>query len=112
MSERTRSDESRLLDGVVDVTTDQIAVFCRKWSVKELSLFGSVLRSDFQPDSDIDVLVSLGPDHGLGLWDLPDMIDELEAMFGRRVDLVMKDALRNPYRRHSILNSREVIYAA
>lgn len=91
---------------------ERIADFCRKWRVREFSLFGSVLREDFCADSDVDVLISLEDDHGLGLWDLPEMVDELETLFGRKVDLVMKEALRNPYRRYSILKSREVIYAA
>ena len=96
----------------IDVPRDRIAAFCRKWKVTEFALFGSVLRDDFGPDSDIDVLVELGPDHGLGLFDWIDMIDELTTLFGRRVDLVSKRGLRNPFRRHEILTTREVIHAA
>jgi predicted nucleotidyltransferase len=96
----------------IDLPTERIAAFCRKWKVTEFALFGSVLRDDFGPDSDVDVLIELGPDHGLGLLDWVEMIDELRAMFGRKVDLVSKRGLRNPFRRHSILTTREVIHAA
>ncbi len=90
----------------------QIAAFCRRWRVIRLSLFGSVLREDFRPDSDVDVLVQFEPDAPWSLWDLSAMKDELEAIFGRRVDLVEEDAIRNPFRRQAILSSREVIFAA
>jgi len=93
-------DESRLSD------------FCRKWRVKELALFGSVLREDFGPESDVDVLVELRPDHGLDLYDWVDMIEELQAIFGRKVDLVAKGGLKNPFRRREILRTAEVLYAA
>ena len=96
----------------IDVPMDRIREFCLKWKVKELSLFGSVLRDDFRPDSDVDVLVELQPSHGLSLYDWVDMIEELKALFGRRVDLVEKTAITNPFRRHHILRSRKVIYAA
>ena len=89
-----------------------IAAFCKRWEVAEFSLFGSVLREDFRPDSDVDVLVSFQPEANWSLWDLLEMKEELEKMFGRKVDLVEKEALRNPYRRHSILNGREIFYVA
>lgn len=91
---------------------DRIAAFCRKWRVTEFALFGSVLRNDFGPASDVDVLVELAPGHGLNLFDWVEMIDELKTIFGREVDLVSKRGLRNPFRRHEILNTREVIHAA
>ena len=96
----------------IDIPMEKIAEFCRKWKIKELSLFGSVLREDFRLDSDIDVLVELEAGHGWGLYEWLDMIEELKAMFGRDVDLVDKSALRNPFRRYSILTTREVLYAA
>ncbi|MFH1108463.1 MAG: nucleotidyltransferase family protein [Planctomycetota bacterium] len=94
------------------IDPEWIAAFCRKWKVREFSLFGSVLREDFGPDSDIDVLVELAPGHGLGLSDWVEMIDELKATFGRDVDLVSKRGLKNPFRRHTILANREIIHAA
>lgn len=96
----------------IDVPIDRVKDFCRKWKVREFSLFGSVLTDEFRPDSDVDVLVELLPEHGLTLFEWVDMIDELKEMFGREVDLVEKTAIRNPYRRRSILTNHEVIHAA
>jgi predicted nucleotidyltransferase len=97
----------------IQVPADKIESFCRRWSVKELSLFGSILRDDFGPDSDVDVLVSLEPGQTMTLESFLDMRDELAAMFGGRdVDLVQKRLLKNPFRRHEILTTREVVYAA
>jgi hypothetical protein len=96
----------------IDISEDRLAGFCRKWKVTELSLFGSVLREDFGPASDIDVLVTFQPDAPWSLWDLLDMREELQHLFGRDVDLVEKDALRNPFRRVEILGNYKVVYAA
>ncbi|MGD8240617.1 MAG: nucleotidyltransferase family protein [Armatimonadota bacterium] len=96
----------------IAVDEDRIAEFCRKWQVGELSIFGSALRDDFSPESDVDVLVELQPDHGLSLYDWVDMIDELGAIFGRKVDLVAKGGLKNPFRRRQILGTAEVVYAS
>lgn len=90
----------------------KIEDFCLKWKISEMALFGSVLSDDFNSDSDIDVLVSFKDEGEWGLFDFVDMIDELKAIFGREVDLVEKDSLRNPFRRQRILASNEVIYAA
>jgi uncharacterized protein len=95
-----------------DIPPERIQAFCRKWRVREFCLFGSVLREDFRPDSDVDVLVSFDPDSEWDLLDLVDMREELSALFGRPVDLVEKEALRNPFRRRRILATRQVIYAA
>jgi len=96
----------------IDISEDKVAEFCRRRKVVELALFGSVLRDDFGPDSDIDVLITFTPDCGWSLWDLFDMREELHKIFGRDVDLVEKDALRNPFRKHEILRTYEVVYAA
>ncbi len=98
--------------GKIDMKEDAVAAFCRKWHIAELSFFGSVLRDDFGPDSDIDVLVSLAPTAECDLFDWMEMRRELEALFGRPVDLVEKSTLRNPYRRKAILAGSKVIYAA
>ena len=90
----------------------KIGDFCLKWKIAEMALFGSVLSDEFHPDSDVDVLVSFKDDDGWGLFDFVDMIDELQVIFGRKVDLVEKDSLRNPFRRQAILAGNEVIYAA
>jgi predicted nucleotidyltransferase len=91
---------------------DRLDGFCRRWRIQELALFGSVLRSDFRPDSDVDVLVTFEPDAPWTLWDLSRMRAELKELFGREVDLVEKKALRNPFRRQAILADQRVIYAA
>ena len=90
----------------------KIAEFCKRWSITEFSLFGSVLREDFRPDSDIDVLVSIDPTSRIGLLEMAQMQIELEKLFKRPVDLVEKEGLRNPYRKREILKTAEVIYAA
>jgi len=96
----------------IAVERGRIEEFCRKWRVKELSIFGSALREDFGPESDVDVLVELQPDHGLSLYDWVDMIEELGAVFGRKVDLVAKGGLKNPFRRREILRTAEVVYGS
>lgn len=90
----------------------EIKGFCHKWQIKEFSLFGSVLREDFGPESDIDVMVSFDDRAGWDLFDLVDMIEELKIIFGRDIDLVEKGTIRNPFRRHYIMANNEVLYAA
>jgi predicted nucleotidyltransferase len=94
------------------VPQEKIAEFCRKWMVTELALFGSVVRDDFRPDSDIDILVTFSRDARWSLFDWVDMTDELKGMFGREVHLLSKRGLRNPFRRHEILKTKEVVYGA
>lgn len=95
------------------IPTEALADFCRRWKIVELSLFGSVLREDFGPESDVDVLVVFAPDAVWDYFDWPDMQDELGAMFGgRQVDLVERKCVVNPFMRHEILTTREVLYAA
>ena len=87
-----------------------VASFCHRWKIHELSLFGSVLRDDFGPASDIDVLVTFDDDAQWSLWDVTTMQDELSALTRRKVDLVERDGLRNPFRRDRILETRRVVY--
>jgi uncharacterized protein len=94
------------------IDRNRIAEFSRRWKVTEFSLFGSILRDDFRADSDVDVLVTFEPEAPWTLWDLSRMRMELEEIFGRKVDLVEKKALKNPFRRHAILADQRVIYAA
>jgi predicted nucleotidyltransferase len=96
----------------INIPLKQIEGFCRRWKIKEFALFGSVLREDFRPDSDVDVLVTFEPDGGITFDNRVEMLDELAEIFGREVDLVEKNAVRNPFRRHEILTTREVVYAA
>lgn len=103
---------SRMAIHNTEIPADRIAAFCRKWKVVEFALFGSVLRDDFRPDSDVDIVVELAEGAPWSLFEWVDMIDELKAMFGREIDLVEKSAITNPFRRKAILGSREVLYAA
>jgi len=96
----------------ITLPVEQIKSFCRKWRVREFSLFGSVLRPDFNPESDVDVLVVFAENAGWDLWDIIEMRDELKTIFGREVDLVEKRALRNPFRKHEILQTHEIVYAS
>ena len=92
-----------------------IAQFCRDWRITEFALFGSVLRTDFSAESDIDVLVTFDPDAHWTLFDLCRMQDELSNLFGRKVDLLTRRGVeqsRNAVRREAILSSAEVIHAA
>ncbi len=95
-----------------NIPRDRIIAFCRKWKITEFSLFGSVLRDDFRPDSDVDVLVNFESSATWDLFDWVDMTEELEDIFGRTVDLVEKGAIRNPFRQHTIHSHKEVLYAA
>ena len=99
-----------MISARADIQEEIIQSFCRRWKIKEFSLFGSVLRDDFRPDSDVDVLVSFDPEAHWGLADLGEMTDELKNLFGRDVDLIEKEGLRNPFRRKEILETRKVIY--
>ncbi len=96
----------------IEISQPALEEFCRRWKVRELAFFGSILREDFTSDSDVDVLVSFAPDAAWSLWDLIDAQEHLERIFGRRVDFVELEGLRNPYRRREILASRKVLYAA
>ena len=99
----------------IDIPSDEIAAFCRRWQITELALFGSVLRDDFGPDSDVDVLVSFGESARHTLFDLDDMEHDLKEIFGRKVDLVSRrgvEASPNHLRRNSILKSAQVIYGS
>lgn len=96
----------------INLPLASLAELCKRWRIHELALFGSVLRPDFRPDSDVDVLVTFEPHAGWSLWDFLDLQNELSGLLGRRVDLVSRGSLRNPSRRNQILASRQVVYAA
>jgi uncharacterized protein len=93
----------------------ELTAFCRRWRIAELALFGSVLREDFRPDSDVDVLVSFDASAQWGLLDHVAMQDGLTELLGRTVDLVSRRAIEasdNWIRRKAILDSAETVYAA
>jgi predicted nucleotidyltransferase len=96
----------------IRIDRSKLTAFCKRWNITEFAVFGSVLRDDFRPDSDVDVLVTFGPGGGITFDNRVDMLDELQAIIGREVDLVEKKRISNPFRRHSILTNREILYAA
>lgn len=96
------------------ISQADIAAFCQRWNVSELALFGSVLRADFNDESDVDVLMTLKPGVSLRLSDLMQMEQELAAILGRKVDLGTRRSVEedpNYLRRREILGSAQVIYA-
>lgn len=90
---------------------DRIAEFCRQHHVRRLRLFGSVLRDDFGPDSDVDVLVEFEPGTTVGLITIAAMELELGEIVGRKVDLRTPDDLSR-YFRQQVLDTAAVLYAA
>lgn len=99
----------------IAIDREKIEAFCRQHHIRSLALFGSVLRPDFRPDSDVDVLVEFEPEAQHTLFDLVRMQEELTRIIGHDVDLVSRrglEASRNYLRKQAILNSAEVIYGA
>ena len=106
-------DELALVASRVPLDLERIAAFCRKWGIREMALFGSVLRDDFDPDrSDVDVLFRFLPGVRAGVEADLDMREEIETIFGRKVDLVEARLVANPFRRSSIFSAARTIYAA
>ena len=96
----------------VPIPEKSIEDFCQRWQIEKFYLFGSVLRDDFDEQSDIDVMVQSFPNPGWG-WKIVTMNEELEQIFGRKVDLIFKDAIersQNWLRREDILSSARLIY--
>lgn len=99
----------------ISIDRDKIAEFCHRWKITEFALFGSVLREDFRPDSDVDVLVTFTDDAKWSLFDHVTMEEELSVIFGRKVDLVSRRAIErsaNWIRRQAILEGAESYYAS
>jgi predicted nucleotidyltransferase len=99
------------LSARIAVPAEAIEEFCRNRGIREIALFGSVLRDDFGPDSDVDVLIEFRPGAKRSLFGLERMSQELQALAGRRVDLVTKGGL-SPHLAGRILRNREVVYHA
>jgi len=93
----------------IKISEDKIADFCQRNHISKLSLFGSVLRSDFRPDSDVDVLVEFMQEKCPGFFGLAGMEIELTEILGRKVDLRTAEELSR-YFREKVVNSAEVIY--
>jgi predicted nucleotidyltransferase len=99
----------------IHIDRPKVEDFCRRWKITELAFFGSVLRDDFRPDSDVDVLVVWAEDARWGLFDHIHAEEELAGILGRPVDLVDRGAIEeseNPIRRRHILERAETFYVA
>ena len=108
-----RSVKTATLEERLGVGMDAIREFCEKWGIIEFALFGSVVRDDFGPDSDIDVMVRFDPERKpSGLIAFVHVQLELEALFGRKVDLLERRPIENPFVRQSIRRDLTVLYAA
>lgn len=95
----------------VQIPIEALRAFCRRNRIRRLSLFGSVLRDDFGPESDIDILVEFEPEAEIGFLALIRMQRELADLLGRPVDLVPREGLK-PAIRDEVLQSEEILYAA
>ncbi|MFZ0748920.1 MAG: nucleotidyltransferase family protein [Pyrinomonadaceae bacterium] len=96
----------------IEIPNNSVKEFCQRWKINELAIFGSALRSELRPESDLDILVSFAEDANWSIFDHARMSEELSALLGRKVDIVEAVTLNNPFRRHEILSTRQVIYAA
>ena len=102
------------MNSLETLKSKDIAPFCKRWKIREFAVFGSILRDDFKPESDVDVLVTFSQDAEWGLFDHVQMRNELESLFGCKVDLVTRRALeqtQNQILRERILNSAKVIFS-
>ncbi len=93
----------------------EISDFCRRWQINEFALFGSVLRVDFGPDSDLDILVTFAPEADWSLFDHLRMEEELRHLLNREIDLFSRRAVEhshNNLRRQEILNTAQVVYVS
>ena len=91
------------------VSQKKVSEFCKRHRIRKLSFFGSVLRNDFTPESDVDVLVEFAPDAHVGLISLAGMEIELSDILGKKAEIHTKRGL-NPFFRDEVLKSNEVQY--
>jgi predicted nucleotidyltransferase len=100
-------------DRYFNIQPSQLAEICQQWQITELALFGSVLRDDFNAESDIDVLVSFAEEAKITFFDLDTIESQLSKLFNRPVDIVTKQAIEQSHnwiRKNNILNNAKVIY--
>lgn len=97
--------------GDMQVDGPSLAEVCRRHGVRELSLFGSAVRDEMRPESDIDIMEEFEPGVRIGLIKFESVVDELDSLTGRKVDLVTKNGLK-PWVRPTVLKDARVIYAA
>ncbi|HBS28016.1 MAG TPA: nucleotidyltransferase [Phycisphaerales bacterium] len=99
----------------IPIPQDALARLCQRWMITEFALFGSVLRDDFGPESDVDVLVSFAPEAQWTYFQVFNLQDELERLLGRRIDLLTRRSVErhhNPWLRHAILRGATVVFPA
>ena len=97
--------------GDTQIDGTSLAEVCRRYGVKELAVFGSAVRGESRPESDVDIMVEFEPGVRVGLIKFGSLVGELEALMGRKVDLVTKRGLK-PWVRPAVLRDARVIYAA
>ena len=95
----------------ITVPDAEVAAICKRYHVRELSVFGSAARGDMTPDSDVDLLVDFEPEAPIGLLELSAIMREFSALLGRRADIAIKRALK-PRIRSEVLAEARVLYAA
>jgi uncharacterized protein len=102
----------KLKENGIPVDLERITAIARAYSIEEISVFGSSVRDDMTPESDIDLLVTFKNGAAISLFDLMELEEELSREFGHPVDIVEPDALTNPIRRRNILSTKQRLYAA
>jgi len=103
--------EKLSINGIIISKIDLLEVV-KRYNIKEISVFGSSIRNDFNPESDIDLLIEFIDSSQISLLDLLDIQDFFKKLTKRNVDVVEPAGLKNPYRRESILRSKEILYVA
>jgi predicted nucleotidyltransferase len=103
--------EKLLKNGII-LNNNDVIHLCKKYSIVELSIFGSSIRDDFTQNSDVDILVSFDSNSNVTLFDIMDLESEFKKLLKREVDIVEKEALKNPIRKNKILSTRKILYAA
>lgn len=96
---------------MIPLPIEQIESICKRFKVRELSLFGSIVKGDFRSDSDVDLLIEFEPDNTIGFMGLSSLQRKFSEIFSRNVDLVSKKGL-NPVIREEVLTQRRIIYAS
>jgi predicted nucleotidyltransferase len=102
-----------MTENIIKINSEKISEICQRYKISELAIFGSVLRGDYNNESDIDLLVEFIPNSGITLFNLVDIKEEFEKLFGREVDIVSKNAIKNSknyIRKKAILDNYKVIY--
>ncbi len=102
----------KLLENGISLSQKDIEFIVSRYDIKELSIFGSSIRNDFNENSDIDLLIEFKNSNNISLFDLIEIQEYFEKITNRSVNLVEPEGLKNPYRREGILRSKETIYVA